>query len=339
MVFLNWLTLIDLKKSGLIKPIAMSVDNLTMHNKALLARQLLFKDVKLEAIEAYIERGEYRHLAKNDVLLAPNKKNTNLFLLLSGQLCVHLDNLETPPIVDLGPGECVGEISIFDKGKTSAYVVASEPSELLAIDEDTLWSLVNVSHAVARNLLFILSQRMRYNNVMISDSKKVQRKFEYYAMIDELTGLYNRRWLNKMFDREVKRCIKAKSPLCLVMLDIDHFKEYNDQYGHLAGDHVLCFIAKILRDQLRPNDMITRYGGEEFAVLFPRIHLETTFNIAERVRKAIEVTSAEFLEPSPITVSLGIAQMMEGDTLQSLLEKTDAALYRAKDKGRNCISF
>ena len=85
--------------------------------------------------------------------------------------------------------------------------------------------------------------------------------------------------------------------------------------------------------------MITRYGGEEFAVLFPRIPLETTFNIAERVRKAIEVTSAEFLEPSPITVSLGIAQMMEGDTLQSLLAKTDAALYRAKDKGRNCISL
>lgn len=303
-----------------------------------LSKSLLFKDINIETVEPYLQRGEYKRIAKGEVLLMPDTENNTLFLVLDGCLSVHLDSPETPPIAEVGAGECVGEMSIFDQGQASAYVLAALPSELLGLDEETLWALVNTSHGVARNLLYILSQRVRYGNLAISDSRKVIRQLEHFAMIDPLTGLYNRRWMNQMFEREFQRCLKSDAPLCLIMMDVDYFKKYNDRYGHLGGDEALCFIGKMLRDQLRPNDMMTRYGGEEFAMLFPRVTLENTINVAERIRKTIETASKEHLPSAPITVSLGIGQMAAGDTLQAVIAKADAALYRAKNTGRNCVA-
>jgi diguanylate cyclase (GGDEF)-like protein len=209
------------------------------------------------------------------------------------------------------------------------------------IRQETLWALVNSSHGVARNLLYILSGRMRYDNEALVNSIKLQREFEHVASTDGLTGLHNRRWLNDSFRRQLQRCERNGAPCSLIMLDIDHFKNINDRFGHLAGDRVLCTVAQILLNMLRPTDLVARFGGEEFALLLPETPPPGAWVIAERLRKAIAATPTPFEEGKllpPVTVSLGLAGMQPGQSLDSLLSTADGALYRAKSAGRNRIA-
>ncbi|MNG13358.1 putative diguanylate cyclase YdaM [compost metagenome] len=126
----------------------------------------------------------------------------------------------------------------------------------------------------------------------------------------------------------------------MLMLDVDHFKAYNDQHGHLAGDHALCLVAHTLRKQLRPKDSLARYGGEEFIILLPEIGAEEARSIGERLRRSLEQVSS-FHSPIGIlpgvTASIGMAPMTAQDSLESLMDRADSALYQAKQQGRNCL--
>ncbi|HEX5843917.1 MAG TPA: GGDEF domain-containing protein, partial [Pseudomonas sp.] len=163
---------------------------------------------------------------------------------------------------------------------------------------------------------------------------------QQHANIDTLTGAYNRRWLEHVFERESTRSAYNGHPLCILMLDVDHFKNYNDQHGHLAGDYALSLVAHTLRNQLRPKDSLTRYGGEEFIILLPEIAEEEARNIGERLRQALRKVSS-FHSPigvlPGVTVSIGLAQMRPKDSLQGLIARADSALYRAKQQGRDCL--
>ncbi|MDH3768739.1 MAG: GGDEF domain-containing protein, partial [Gammaproteobacteria bacterium] len=128
---------------------------------------------------------------------------------------------------------------------------------------------------------------------------------------------------------------------CMVMLDVDFFKKFNDAHGHIAGDHALCTVADALRQYFRPTDMIARYGGDEFAVLLPDTLMDQALEIAERVRAAVGGNPGERTGPDDgagITVSIGVAERKASDTLESLINNADAALYRAKLAGRNCVA-
>ncbi len=310
-------------------------------DRSFLSRLNLFRNVALESIEVYLERFKIIELKADEILIGPTKENRHIYSLLSGRLQVHLDSVAKPPYMSLEPGDCVGEMSIIEHKRPSAYVIASEDSRLLMIDQDTLWAMVNVSNCIARNLLYILSGRVRHDNFVIADSLETQKRYEHYAMVDTLTGLHNRRWMDDMFDREMRRCVMDNEPLCMVMVDIDHFKHFNDQYGHPVGDEVLFIIATTLRKKLRPSDMLVRYGGEEFALLFSNTTVSETLTISERLRKAIaELSIGKFKSQTlpGVTISIGIAQFQSGDTLETLLENADVALYRAKNSGRNCVS-
>jgi diguanylate cyclase (GGDEF)-like protein len=125
------------------------------------------------------------------------------------------------------------------------------------------------------------------------------------------------------------------------MLDIDHFKQVNDRFGHIAGDRILCTVSQVLLNTMRPADLIARYGGEEFALCLPDTSTEDSSLIAERLRISISEAKTyveDGKELPPITVSIGIAPMQPRQTLDSLISNADSALYRAKAKGRNCIS-
>jgi len=318
----------------------MSRPEITYDHELMLSMRL-FTNAAMESIEGYFETCSERWLNPGEMLLSPEKENNHLYLIVTGRLRVHLESPVAPPLVTLGPGECAGEMSIVDHKMPSAWVLAAERTHLLVIGHVALLSMINSSHEVAKNLLFILSCRLREGNDMILSSIEISRQFEHFATVDSLTGLHNRRWLDEMFDREITRCQTDNRPLCLAMLDIDNFKVFNDRFGHLAGDRALQTIAKILRQSLRPTDMIARYGGEEFAILFPETEIDSAVAIAERLRAALVARCDEICfkkDTPPVTASLGVAQMRRDDTLKMLISSADEALYRAKSAGKNHVA-
>ncbi len=299
----------------------------------------LFAGVDPNVVLPYLERTSRLDLAAGEVLIDPKKANSDVYVVLSGKLCVHLDSPDNPPLTVLETGACAGEMSIIEEKDPSAHVVAAERCHLMVIRQGLLWELINASHAFARNLLVQLSERVRQDNGVIVDSVDILREFERNAVRDALTDLHNRHWLEDMFRRRLRRLQKDGDNACVIMVDVDHFKRFNDNYGHLAGDHALCHVADSLRTYFRPDDLIARFGGDEFAVLLPDTVIGEALSTAERVREEIESgTHKELAGEPPITVSIGAAQMVAGDSLESVLHNADAALYRAKLKGRNCVS-
>jgi diguanylate cyclase (GGDEF)-like protein len=231
-------------------------------------------------------------------------------------------------------------MSIIDSCVPSAQVSATEQTQVLVIEQDILWRMVSVSHEIARNLLYIMSERVRYSNLVIADSLEMQRKYQRFASTDTLTGLHNRGWLDDAFDREIKRSERDELPLALIMIDVDHFKNYNDEYGHLGGDQVLITVANAIRSPLRPNDLIARFGGEEFAVLLPETTVSNAEIIAERLRDHVAKADPGMLDNRQlpaVTISLGIAGRQPGYSLDMMIAAADVAMYHAKRNGRNRV--
>lgn len=302
----------------------------------------LFHDADLDQIETVLRGCPIRTLARGETLISAGQTNQNVFLILGGRLRVHLQHGDVQPVAILEPGESVGEISIIDRQPTSAHVVADDESRVLVLSDEQMWALVRTSHAVACNLLQALAQRLRYGNAVIQKIQVLLREYEYNATIDALTGLYNRRWFDNMLRRLMQRCTSGGEPLCMVMIDIDDFKRFNDVYGHLAGDRALNTVARCLLNNLRPEDMVARFGGEELIALLPGTLLEEAQQIAERLRHAVATTpiagDGDGGELEPLTISLGIAELEPGQSPQALVGAADAALYRAKRAGRNRVS-
>lgn len=295
----------------------------------------------MEFLEVYLERCRKKEISAGEVLLQPKKENRNIYVLLRGLLTVHLDSLDNPPLLSLKPGECAGEMSIIDHKEPSAYVVAATDSLLFVIGQDALWPMLYASDGLACNLLMVLSGRLRQGDSIIVNTTKTWRLAEQEATVDPLTGLHNRRWMEKMFKRELQRCAKDNQPAYLIMLDLDNFKSLNDQFGHLTGDQALRIIANILKNKLRPSDMTVRFGGEEFVILLPRTEWAEAFAIAERLRQTIAEATIQDQgkrDIQMVTASLGVAPMQKGDSLKTLLSAADGAMYRAKGQGRNCVS-
>lgn len=312
-------------------------------------RAPLFRGVPPALVATTSAGGEARALARGEKLLAAGTENRRLYLVVSGSLSVYLPLEEpanptntspaNPAISTLGEGDCVGELSVIDGRPVSADVIADEPSVVLTFDREQVWSLIDASAEVARNLLCVLAGRVRNDDTILGESGRLQRYFERIATVDGLTGLRNRRWLDEAFARQLERSGRLTQPVSLVMLDVDHFKQLNDDHGHLVGDALLARLAQILASTLRPQDLLARYGGEEFAVLLPGIDRQSGRLVAERLRLAVEIASAAKDERTlpPMTISLGVAERVDGESLDDLLRHADAAMYRAKQSGRNRV--
>lgn len=297
-------------------------------------RQLrLFNNVAASSIDQLLKDFLACDLETSEVLLSPANRNQYLYLLLKGQLKVYLGSLDSQPMSTLKVGDCAGEISFIDNEHPSAFVVATEPCCVLRLHRESLFNLFRQSPELMQNLLELLCDRVRQGNRIILDS-------EQNANIDALTGAYNRRWLEHIFERESTRSAFNGKPLCMLMLDVDHFKAYNDQHGHLAGDYALCMLSNTLHNQLRPKDSLTRFGGEEFVILLPEISADEARSIGERLRTAMSQISS-FHSPigvqPGVTVSIGLAQMQPKDSLHGLIARADSALYQAKQQGRDCL--
>lgn len=160
------------------------------------------------------------------------------------------------------------------------------------------------------------------------------------AALDPLTGTANRRALISALDRDVGRAVRTREPLAVMVVDIDHFKRVNDQYGHLAGDQVLCSVVEVLRERVRAQDLVGRYGGEEFMVLLPDTTQAGAMQLAQQLCRAVEASRCRVDGTEiAVTVSIGVfgGRLEPSDSWDMLIAAADRALYRAKDKGRNRV--
>jgi len=159
---------------------------------------------------------------------------------------------------------------------------------------------------------------------------------------DHLTGLYNVRHLGFSLEQEIERTRRSGVPTSLIMLDVDHFKSFNDTYGHTLGDKVLAHLANLIRSSLRKLDIPCRYGGEEFAIVLPSSPLMTGVQVAERLRECVAGSALSYDKKQlSITISLGVDAFYADspDSIESFKHRVDQHLYAAKNAGRNCVKF
>lgn len=165
-------------------------------------------------------------------------------------------------------------------------------------------------------------------------------KLKQMTTTDELVGISNRRAFMKSLELEMKRSHRYGSPLSLLMMDVDNFKLFNDNYGHLIGDEVLKLICNVSKTALRDNDLMGRIGGEEFAFLFPATNIDSAIIVAERIRTAVENSTLIYdSEKLHITISIGVTQLVKDDVIEALLKRADMAMYKSKENGRNQTSW
>lgn len=313
---------------------------LTPEIHAKIAASTLFRNVELEGIQFRLQDCRVVTVCRGEALLVPGRPNEHLFIILGGELRVYPGGPQLPEHAVLQAGECVGEISLIDGKNVSATVIAAEPTEVLAIPHDLVWSLVDMADGLARNLLSILAGRMRHDNLALVINQSQSLEFERASSVDIVTALHNRRWLIETFPRVIRRCERDGASLCLVLMDPDRFGELNQRRGHLVGDSLLRLIAGELMESLRAQDLLARYDGRAIAILLPQADTETGLRIADRLRRIVSETRLQVSEDGgaeSITVSCGVAPLRLGDTLDTLIAAAEAALRRAKDNGRNRV--
>lgn len=224
------------------------------------------------------------------------------------------------------------------RGDTQSAVVAP-----LILRDQVLGSLSlesNTLNAFNNNDLRLLVSFAATATAAIQNAR-LHQEAQTMAITDDLTGLYNRRGLYELGQREVERARRFRRPLAAIMMDIDNFKQINDTYGHSTGDQVLQAVAQRCRENLRKIDILGRLGGDEFAILLPETDMFTASSVAERVRQYIAETPVETQQVNlDVTVSIGIARATDDiNYLDKLIRRADSAMYTAKNGGRNRIDF
>jgi diguanylate cyclase (GGDEF)-like protein/PAS domain S-box-containing protein len=272
---------------------------------------------------------------------------------------IHYVSPSSLRILGLKPEEMIGkdfddfvfpeDVSILDEAEAADVDGGAADSQatvrLVKRDLTSVWTSINArcvrDPATGDPQEYVLAMRD------ITERKVLEEKLSALAMTDGLTGLSNRRAFDQNLRREWKRTLREESQLSLLLLDIDHFKSFNDRYGHPVGDACLCAVASAISDAVRASDVVCRWGGDEMAIILPATDGPGALGVAEKVRSAIQVlrfrpnkNSCDWVS---VTVSIGVATAMpqpDGTitTPQNLLLAADKALYKAKQEGQNRVA-
>jgi len=208
--------------------------------------------------------------------------------------------------------------------------------------EAQLNSLVKNLHQQKDDLEVLVDTIASHGDEINTHIEKKMISMEAMAVIDFLTGLHNRRSYNDKLQYEWECCSRSQTYLSLLIIDIDNFKAYNDNYGHAQGDECIKKVAKVLaQSSKRKNDLIARYGGEEFAIILPDTSIEQAKTIAENIRQKVQQLAIIHQQniSDVVTISIGVASMIPDHNFDAniLFEEADKQLYKAKDSGRNCV--
>jgi len=299
---------------------------------------LLVEDDKLQAktTKEYLEKAGYEIIWVENGISAIKSAKTGSFDLIvldlvlpdigGNEVCRWLKNTKDTQDIPI--------IILSAKGSTKEKVVGLEAGA-----DDYLQKPYDPSELKARIYASlrtkVLQDELRKKNRQLEE---VLSQMETLAMTDQLTGLFNRRAFLSVLEKEFSRTMRYNHPTSCLMLDIDHFKRINDEYGHNAGDQVLIEISKIMANCLRKSDTVARWGGEEFIIILPETPKKNALQIASRILTSVS-TAKTFPLPRQITISIGLAGMPDSaiDTSEKLIAAADRALYEAKNRGRNRV--
>jgi diguanylate cyclase len=232
-------------------------------------------------------------------------------------------------------------------GTTSSYTDRlADVSDRLgtAADREGLRGIVEVLVRSTREIEqanFSLEARLKASKQEINQLQENLETARNESLTDPLTGLANRKYFDQVLERTAAETRGKDEALSLLLTDIDHFKQFNDPYGHLTGDQVLRLVAQAVKQNVKGQDLAARYGGEEFAIILPNTPLRQSLVVADHIRRA--VVTKELIKRSTgehlgrVTISIGVATLHKGETIQTLIERADACLYAAKRNGRNRV--
>ena len=214
----------------------------------------------------------------------------------------------------------------------SAIVITSISIAMLAVilyPETEIMSFVSIFATVILTTFFAF--------IFSHSAHEKHKQLTLLATIDTLTSTGNRRALDKKLARVIQSQLRKKVPMSLILLDLDHFKKVNDEYGHAMGDDVLIDVSELIRSHTRISDSLYRYGGEEFIIVPLYENIQRAKILAEKLRSVVE--ASDFLPDKSVTISLGVAQYKQGETAEHWISRADTALYAAKKSGRNQVQL
>jgi len=230
--------------------------------------------------------------------------------------------------------------SLLPKINTAVYIFEKESNEKTSkLMAREFLILIGTLLTLIFEAVFIVIPAIKISSRKDSELHRLiderTHELEELSITDQLTSLYNRRKIDKILHSEIEQAKRYHHSFSLILIDIDYFKKVNDTYGHQTGDDVLQDISLLFLSHIRKSDLVGRWGGEEFLIISLEKDSEKVFQFAEKLRLLIE--SHSFKKTGQLTCSFGIAHFQQEDTLESLLERTDNALYGAKAAGRNCV--
>jgi len=307
----------------------------------------LFSLLNDSEIESIIDFLRIIHVEESEPLFRQGDEGHELFIVRTGSIRVSiaLHDGREKDITQFSPGDFFGEMSIFENAPRSATCYAVEPSSLYALRGRDFYRLMEDSPSLATKIMFrmsnITTRRLRSTGEFLTDMVVWGKEARKRAITDELTGVYNRHFLDDALENQLHRAREGGGPLSVVMVDLDHFRSINDEYGHEVGDNLLLQAVQVFKKHLRDGDILARYGGDEFTIIMPRTGSEKARLIAQMVREDMErLKSLQHLGGgvNRVTTSQGIAAFpAHAKDLDALMKRADEALYMAKERGRNRV--
>jgi len=343
------------------------INNLTTVNKQLHyieeLTQALRTSTNLNAVLGLVLKNLTEELKYDRVLIFSLETDENKKELLRPAAAIGIDfesvknfTFKLDKSLDMVPRVAIERTGYIIKNASDDYRCSQVFVNLLGLKEYIVLPLVVKNVAVGVLLADNVVNKKRIEEIdlvpltsfanqvaMGIENAKLYQKIEYLAIVDGLTNVYNHRYFLESLREELARMIRYEKDgmLSIIMLDVDHFKAYNDKNGHMAGDAVLVEIGQILKSLCRQVDVVARYGGEEFIIMLPATGKDGAVILAERIRKEIEEYAFEFRAGQPggrLTVSLGVSAFgPDGKTPDSLIKAADSGLYEAKENGRNRV--
>lgn len=292
-------------------------------------RELMIDDPRLNAQIAVLERAAADPLGIQDI--EETERSLNELMLKQGALKRSLIEVENT---------LKHMVSRFMAAYSEQISRTEDPAELSRLLNEVMGEtrMTQMSARSSRDESIAAPGKVEAAEARIRQLENDLAQVSAMVREDQLTGALNRRGLDDAFAREAARADRHRSSLSLALLDIDNFKQLNDAYGHQAGDGALAHLAQIIKDTVRPDDVVTRFGGEEFLILLPDAGLDQALDVILRLQRA--VARRHFLHKDErllINFSSGVAQRASGETKEALIERADKALYRAKRAGKNRV--